>query len=68
MNKILKYVVTGISINVVIILWVLFWAFVMPDYEDNLISQCEETLPRNQHCRLVAIPETVIIENNNIGI
>ena len=24
----------------------------------KLISECEKSLPRNQHCKLIAVPET----------
>ena len=31
--------------------------FAITDENTQLIQKCEETLPRNQHCKLIAVPE-----------
>lgn len=29
---------------------------------DSMIKECEKSLPRNQHCTLIAVPETQVKE------
>ena len=47
------YLISAVMGGIIVyILWTIQW---MP-YKDKL-DECESTLPRNQHCVLVALPE-----------
>jgi len=39
---------------IIFVLWTIQWF----PYKDKL-DECESTLPRNQHCVLIAVPEEV---------
>lgn len=49
-----------IEIGVLMVMCIVFFALGVnseESYPDSLIKQCEQTLPRDQHCKIIAIPE-----------
>jgi hypothetical protein len=36
-----------------------FTDIIQPTYITSLLYKCQETLPRNQHCKIIAVPDEI---------
>jgi len=57
MNKdVLWSLFTGFILGVMVLSWVAHYPSSTLSIVDNAIRECEQSLPRDQHCNIIAVP------------